>query len=191
MHLVHIPKCTNQNRNVHISVLNGALWDMGEVHCGICELGQLETIGPISQIWVHKLILAKIRSQFCPCPGSRAIILKHQAAFTQGIVLLQRGLAAPLPLDLLHRVLFVSGSGTVADGQKGTFTQGTVLPASRLVPKRAQQRRRKLAHGPNFLRAAKLPPASVKMPVEINWIQLAPPPGSAAPRHTAAKQRPV
>ena len=24
------------NRNVHISVLNGALWDMGQVHCGIC-----------------------------------------------------------------------------------------------------------------------------------------------------------
>ena len=26
-----------QNRNVHISVLNGVLWDMGQVHCGICE----------------------------------------------------------------------------------------------------------------------------------------------------------
>ena len=39
MHLSHIPQCTIQNRNVHISVLNGALWDMGQVHCWICEFG--------------------------------------------------------------------------------------------------------------------------------------------------------
>ena len=31
MHLSHIPQYTIQNRNVHISVLNGALWDMGQV----------------------------------------------------------------------------------------------------------------------------------------------------------------
>ena len=41
MHLFHIPQCTIQNRNVHISVLNGALWDMELVRCGIYELGQL------------------------------------------------------------------------------------------------------------------------------------------------------
>ena len=41
MHLFHIPQCTIQNRNVHISVLNGALWDMEQVHCGICEIGLL------------------------------------------------------------------------------------------------------------------------------------------------------
>ena len=40
MHPFHIPQCLIHNRNVHISVLNGALWDMEEVHCGICELGQ-------------------------------------------------------------------------------------------------------------------------------------------------------
>ena len=81
----------------------------------------------------------------------------------------------------------------VANGLKGAFTQGTASPAGGLVPKRAQrpQRRRKLAHGPNLLRAAKLPPASVKMPVEINWIQLTAPRGSATPRRAAAKQRPV
>ena len=39
MHLFHIPQCSIQNRNVHISVLNGALWDMEQVHSGICELG--------------------------------------------------------------------------------------------------------------------------------------------------------
>ena len=42
MHLFHIPQCTIQNRNVHISVLNGAFGDMEQVHCGICELGQSE-----------------------------------------------------------------------------------------------------------------------------------------------------
>ena len=39
MHLFHIPQCTIQNRNVHISVLYGTLLDMGQVHCGICEIG--------------------------------------------------------------------------------------------------------------------------------------------------------
>ena len=39
MHLFNIPQCTIQNRNVHISVLNGALWDMEQVHCRICEIG--------------------------------------------------------------------------------------------------------------------------------------------------------
>ena len=41
MHLFHIPQCSIQNRNVHTSVLNGALWDMGQVHARIYELGQL------------------------------------------------------------------------------------------------------------------------------------------------------
>ena len=124
-----------------------------------------------------------------------------KAAFTQGAVLLQcsatlRCLAALLQLDLLHRTLFhtcVSGSGMSANSLKGAFTQGTASPAGGLVPKRVQrrQRRRKLAHGPNLPSAAKLPPASVKMLAEINWIQLTAPRGSAAPRRGAAKQRPV
>ena len=43
---VPYPQCYIQNRNVrisvlilHISVLNGALWDMRQVHAGICEIG--------------------------------------------------------------------------------------------------------------------------------------------------------
>ena len=40
-HLLHIPQCTIQNRNVHISVLNGALWDMAQVYYGICEISLL------------------------------------------------------------------------------------------------------------------------------------------------------
>ena len=29
--------------SVHISVLNGALWDMGQVHCGVCVPGLFST----------------------------------------------------------------------------------------------------------------------------------------------------
>ena len=41
MHLLHIPQCSIQNRNVHISVLNETLWEMELVHSGICEIGLL------------------------------------------------------------------------------------------------------------------------------------------------------
>ena len=41
MHLSHIPQYTIQDRNVHISVLNGVLWDMEHVQCGICEVALL------------------------------------------------------------------------------------------------------------------------------------------------------
>ena len=41
VHLSHISQCPIKNRNVHISVLNIALWDIGQVHCGICEFGLL------------------------------------------------------------------------------------------------------------------------------------------------------
>ena len=44
MHRSHIPQCTSQNRNVHISVLNGVLWDMGQVQCGICEIVLLSRV---------------------------------------------------------------------------------------------------------------------------------------------------
>ena len=43
MTLFHIPQYTIQNRNVYISVLNGAL-DMGQVHWGIDELDQLQLL---------------------------------------------------------------------------------------------------------------------------------------------------
>ena len=42
MHLFYIPECSIQNRNVHISVLNGASWEMEQVHSGICEIGLLD-----------------------------------------------------------------------------------------------------------------------------------------------------
>ena len=38
MHLCHTPQSIIQKRNVYISVLNDALWDMGQVHCGIYEI---------------------------------------------------------------------------------------------------------------------------------------------------------
>ena len=43
MPLLHIPQCSIQNRNVHISVLNGALWDMEQGYSGIYENGLLNT----------------------------------------------------------------------------------------------------------------------------------------------------
>ena len=41
MHMFHIPQFSIQNRNVHISVLNGVLWDMEQVHSGIWEISLL------------------------------------------------------------------------------------------------------------------------------------------------------
>ena len=38
MPLSHIPQWTFQNMNVHISVLNGVLWDVGQVHYEIMKL---------------------------------------------------------------------------------------------------------------------------------------------------------
>ena len=38
MKIFHIPQCSLKNRNVHISVLNRALWDMEQVHFGVCEI---------------------------------------------------------------------------------------------------------------------------------------------------------
>ena len=52
---LRIPQCSIQNRSVYISVLNGALWHMEEVHHGICEIGLL----PVKQhwkIWVLKYV---------------------------------------------------------------------------------------------------------------------------------------
>ena len=39
MHLSHTPQYIIQTRNVLISILKGALWDIGQVRCGICEFG--------------------------------------------------------------------------------------------------------------------------------------------------------
>ena len=94
-----------------------------------------------------------------------------KAAFTQGAVLLQRSAAAAWPFTQGAVCERQRRGCQNANGLKGAFTQGIVSPAGGSVPKRAQ-RRRKLAQGPNLQHAAKLPPASVKMPVEINSIQL-------------------
>ena len=41
MHQFHISQYSTQNRYVHISVLDGALPDMEQMHTGICEFGLL------------------------------------------------------------------------------------------------------------------------------------------------------
>ena len=43
MHRFHIAQYPIQNRNVHISVLNGALWDTEQMCCAIFEIGLLTT----------------------------------------------------------------------------------------------------------------------------------------------------
>ena len=47
MRMFHTPQCTIQNINVHISVLNGALLAIEQVHYGICELGRLSLINSL------------------------------------------------------------------------------------------------------------------------------------------------
>ena len=59
------PQCPIQNRNVHISVLNGALWDMKQVHSGICELGQL---GKFQCIWQGtRILVPDMAARWHPC----------------------------------------------------------------------------------------------------------------------------
>ena len=50
MHLPHIPEFSIQMRNVHISVLNGVLWDMRHVQFGVYEIGLLSSRDLFSQI---------------------------------------------------------------------------------------------------------------------------------------------
>ena len=52
MQLFHIPQFTIQNWNGHIYVLNGALWDVGQVHCRIYEIGQLINIVTVIKFWL-------------------------------------------------------------------------------------------------------------------------------------------
>ena len=61
MHLFYIPECTIQNRNVHISVLNGAFWDMEQVHTRICEIDLIRRQWSklLSQASLHWIIESK------------------------------------------------------------------------------------------------------------------------------------
>ena len=51
MHLSHTPQYTIRTKNDPISLLNGALWDMGQVHCGYCETGIFGS--PVMTIITH------------------------------------------------------------------------------------------------------------------------------------------
>ena len=59
--LFHIPQCSIKNRNIHISALKGALWDMERVHFGICEIGLLQTT---TNHDIHIYTLVKSNSYF-------------------------------------------------------------------------------------------------------------------------------
>ena len=41
MHQSNIPQCILQNKCVQIFVLNSTLWDVEQVHCGICQIDLL------------------------------------------------------------------------------------------------------------------------------------------------------
>ena len=55
MHLSRTQQYTIQNRNVHISVRNGVLWDMGQVYCGMCKIGLFCTIGQLWDVELSRL----------------------------------------------------------------------------------------------------------------------------------------
>ena len=100
MHLFDIPQCSIENWNVHISVLNGALWDIGQVHSGICELGRLWvqwfsltlfsvlccTWGSVCYKQVYRTCIRNYMLQYMwdvityPCP--RYLLLAHESQYT-------------------------------------------------------------------------------------------------------------
>ena len=51
MHLFYIPQCTIQNVNIDIAILNGTLWDIEQVHCGICESGQFNVFSLVIDVF--------------------------------------------------------------------------------------------------------------------------------------------
>ena len=57
MHLSHIPQCTIQMNNVSISVLNVGLWDMGQLHCGISEVGPRLYFSIVESLSIWLLII--------------------------------------------------------------------------------------------------------------------------------------
>ena len=51
MHLFHIPQCTIQNRNMHISVLNGAIWHLWNWYImGFVRLVYFKKMGSVCQM---------------------------------------------------------------------------------------------------------------------------------------------
>ena len=82
MHLYHILQCSIQNRNLHISVLNGALWDMEQLHFGICEIGLLPSFvgvhGTTMQRSCRRCHQAFLLSQ---CYGLRFMLLARGHLF--------------------------------------------------------------------------------------------------------------
>ena len=63
----------NDHINVNISVLNCALWNMGQVHCGICEFGQSVPVIPALDTAVYKVVITQ------PCPNRKIPVLSGLA----------------------------------------------------------------------------------------------------------------
>ena len=54
IYLFHMSQCTIQNSNAHISVLNGALCYMDQMHRGISEIGLLHGIKRVCNTWTSR-----------------------------------------------------------------------------------------------------------------------------------------
>ena len=114
MHVSHIPQCTIQNRNAHISVLNGVLWDMEQLHYRICEVGQPDlTIDRIGISWPEFPRLhvphARATKMLSPWKSSPRMKTFHSVNYMQFLLDLSRDLVAPptesrvISIDVLRK----------------------------------------------------------------------------------------
>ena len=96
MHLSHIPKWFIQNRNIHVSVLNGALRAMGHVYSWICELGQFGPLWLRYMMMVYELLFGTNRNYNV---RYREIVVTTHVSFViirrQGIVCRSRTMRGP------------------------------------------------------------------------------------------------
>ena len=114
MHVSHIPQCTIQNRNAHISVLNGVLWDMEQLHYRIYEVGQPDlTIVRIGISWPEFPRLhvphARATKMLSPWKSSPRMKTFHSVNYMQFLLDLSRDLVAPptesrvISIDVLRK----------------------------------------------------------------------------------------
>ena len=86
MHLSHILQCPIQNQNVHISVLNGALWDMEQVHYGICKLSQLVILWNIWVYFFNFTLNHLLSSTVSFLPQGQSLVPEYSTSLSQLLV---------------------------------------------------------------------------------------------------------
>ena len=62
MHLPHISQYTIQNRTAHVDIsgLNGALWDVKQVHCVFCEFALLTRLSDTGRIYAQSIFISVV-----------------------------------------------------------------------------------------------------------------------------------